>query len=475
MGKEEENVADVTFITEELKRFARMSLDEAMQHLRQNRDDGFATLRAPGGHGDLICGSAAYQKFDDIADRMVKGAAQAKRFTRRNYVHALHDAFAEIFIEKGREISKRSVARFIARANDIVRSELTDVTHHIPCVLFSQKEPSEFMVGPVRFVGTDLFFSESENRLREYHESTMEDFCKAFRLEHPGSSDAAVRTEAGERADADLQRIRDYYQRFDWVAQVTVPSCDNEMSTDRAEMTVDAALDLLRLFVGSLPDLYRRANAPGLPSLTRVLTTGPDGRITPTTTWRSQGAPLMENWYEQVMAKAGGFWRPLEESINILPTGDRPDELTQRLLDALQWFGQAVVEPQPSGMILKYTAALERLTITGHVENGLEALVIRRVDLLNSDRNDKQKEEIRQSIGQLYQCRSDLLHGSLSPYSEKIQSVLRTGWEVTRWTLLNAAQHFAHLKGQQKTNRKDLSLFYDAWEAGGLRKAVYGK
>jgi hypothetical protein len=98
------------------------------------------------------------------------------------------------------------------------------------------------------------------------------------------------------------------------------------------------------------------------------------------------------------------------------------DELNQRLLDALNWFGQAVVEQNAGAKVVKYTAALERLTVTGHVDDGLENLVIKRVAILNQDREDKPLEEIKKQLGELYQCRSDLMHGSLSPHAPFINA-----------------------------------------------------
>ena len=58
-----------------------------------------------------------------------------------------------------------------------------------------------------------------------------------------------------------------------------------------AQKTVDAALDVLRLFVASVPEWYRRANGVGLPAVTRILMTDEKGCIQPFTVWTGQGAP----------------------------------------------------------------------------------------------------------------------------------------------------------------------------------------
>ncbi len=54
-----------------------------------------------------------------------------------------------------------------------------------------------------------------------------------------------------------------------------------------------------------------------------------------------------------------------------------------RWLDALNWYGQAVSEPLPSAQLVKYVAALERLTVTEYlVVNEATDVVTRRTALL---------------------------------------------------------------------------------------------
>jgi hypothetical protein len=458
--KEELNIADATFVIEELNRFIAMDPRDIIRHIREHREDAFATLRGPRGE-ILFCGKAAYDRFEQIADRTIKrGSAEEKSFDRRDYVRALRDAFAEVFIEGAKPVTQGSVMRFINRARELATADLVHVTHHLPCIVFYDQGPDQFSVGPVTFTTTDRFLSEQEKELRKYRESNFSAFAAGRRKRQPELSDSEVEAESAGFADKHIEGIRSYYREYEWVASVQIPPAHGSISQLRAERTVDAALDALRLFVPTLPERYRRATAPNTPFNTRELMTDASGRLISAMRQGGRGAPALDGWYEGVRRDATDLWQEFEHAIGTLTKGEKPDELTQRLVDALNWFGQAVVETNPSAAIVKYTATLECLTIPGHVKR-LEAVVIKRVAFLNGDRTDKLAQEIIDDLGKLYQMRSDLMHGSLSPYDDSVPAVLRIGWEVTRWSLLCAALVFRSLRASGKANRKDLRSLYE--------------
>ena len=101
MNIEEQNIADVAFIANEVSRFARMSIDEIKAELAKAPDSWLAHLRRPGA-GILLCGKNAYDRFSDLAKRCIKpGSTKAKDFQRQDYVRALRQAFVEIFVVVG--------------------------------------------------------------------------------------------------------------------------------------------------------------------------------------------------------------------------------------------------------------------------------------------------------------------------------------------------------------------------------------
>jgi hypothetical protein len=463
MNKEEQNIADVEFIFQEVKRFTLMPPSDVIRHMQENRNDLFAMLNMSAG-GTLFCGRAAYDRFGELADRTIKpNSSEAKTFDLRDYVSALRVAFVEQFVEEGKVVNRSSVTILVDRAKQIASKQLVNVTHHIPCVLFYEKEPAVFNVGPVIFTRTEKFFDDIGHAVKAYHESNLKAFADGLRQRRPDLSAGEVLSEATGFADMLDGKIRDYYLGYDWIASVTIPPCHASLSKARAEHTVDAALDVLRLFVPSHPERYRRANAHNAPFETRELVTDSNDHVLVTFRQGGRGAIAGDGWYAALLEDVGILWHLFEEAINALRVGEKCDELNQRLLDAVNWFGQAVVEPNSAAKVVKYTAALERLTMTRHLESGIEALIIKRVSFLNGGRTDKKADQIEKELGKLYQCRSSLMHGSMSPYSPAVSSVLRIAWEVSRWAILDAAQFFAHVREKGTANRKGLDAAYVAW------------
>jgi hypothetical protein len=234
---------------------------------------------------------------------------------------------------------------------------------------------------------------------------------------------------------------------------------------------VDAALDALRLLIPSYFQ-YRRANAADTPARTWEIITDTSGQADVITRIERKSAIGGKGWHTWALQEASEFWKHLGGAIESLPTGDKPDELNQRLLDALNWFGQALLEQSAAAKIVKYTAALERLTMTGKIDPGeIEKRIIERIAMLNQDRPDKTGEQIRSEIGKIYQCRSDLMHGSLSPYAPSVTDVLRNAYEITRWSILNAARLFALIRENTEPTRQRLSKVYDGgWHPELARK-----
>jgi len=461
MNKEEQNIDDVEFIFQEVTRFAQMPVADMKRYLRENPYNIFTTLSKRSG-GILFCGRAAYYRFDELADRTIKkGSVEAKAFDRRDYVRALRDAFVEIFVEKGNTVNPSSVARMVNKANQIVKKEMVEVTHHIPCILFYEKEPATFTVGPVTFTRTEKFLTDFEHAIEVYHESSLSAFADGLHQRKPVLSEDEITARAKGFADNHIGKIRTYYTEYDWVASVAIPPCHGSLSKSRAERTVDAALDVLRLFVPSYPERYRRANVPNAPSDMCELTSDQSGHIHPTMRYEGRGAPAGDGWYTAILKDADDLWHLFEQAIDDLRDEQKSDELNKRLLDAVNWFGQAVVETNPAAKVVKYAAAIERLTITGHIDLGIEKIVIQRTTFLNKDRTDKTVDQIKEDLGKFYQCRSDLMHGSMSPYSPEVSGVLRIAWEISRWALLNAAQLFACLRANGKISRRDLGTAYD--------------
>jgi hypothetical protein len=148
----------------------------------------------------------------------------------------------------------------------------------------------------------------------------------------------------------------------------------------------------------------------------------------------------------------------LEQAVN--PALQRP--LSERLLDAMQWYGEAVRETSQGAKAVKYVTALERMVMTDEKDD-IASLASSRVAALCLDEptvecRDRWQNEVRRA----YDIRSRLVHGSVSPTSEIVFDGVRLGSQLARSTLLSAAKLLGErgLRDEEATNR-DLARWYD--------------
>lgn len=270
----------------------------------------------------------------------------------------------------------------------------------MPCEVFDEEDPDRFTFGPVLFVRTSAFLAEQEAQIRACRSKSQNDFADGLRLRSPQLSEEGVHHEAEAFAARHLERLQSYFSDHDWVASVSIPSSHPTVSKARAERAIDAALDALRLFTLYAPERLRRASSLREPRETHHLYSDDDGTLHAGAFYAGKGATAGGGWYAHHTTDAAHLWQPLQEAIDPLCADQPMDELNRRLLDALDWFGQATQETEPAPAVVKYTAALERLTMTGYVEKGIEKLVIKRVLLLNQGRTDKTTQQREQELSE---------------------------------------------------------------------------
>jgi hypothetical protein len=93
--------------------------------------------------------------------------------------------------------------------------------------------------------------------------------------------------------------------------------------------------------------------------------------------------------------------------------------LAQRVLDAMSWFGQAASDPAPGTRLLKYVAAVERLTLYGK-ESRITAKVCERVATLCCKDGGRDFNSLSKRMREIYKARSELTHGKWSPYADSL-------------------------------------------------------
>ena len=140
----------------------------------------------------------------------------------------------------------------------------------------------------------------------------------------------------------------------------------------------------------------------------------------------------------------------------------------------MAWYGQAISEKQISVQIVKYVAALERLTVTKKLDEGLTNTVVRRTAILTHGGNPGSYEKTVKDVAKVYDFRSRLMHGSKSPFDKDLESIPPIAEEVTRLALFSALRLFTELDNTvENAKEKQLEAKYKELE-DQLRESLQG-
>jgi hypothetical protein len=355
---------------------------------------------------------------------------------------------AEIISERVFQIAMDGVTddeelvRILKSYVGVSEAEHVEVAHHFPCVLLNRgpyhpelgpPPPDELSLGPVTF-------QQIEGFLRKLNEATQ-----AGR-KCPQEKAVDMFTESGKK--------------YGWVASVKIPRCAPDVSRRRAEELIEAAINLLKVFIGLRYGRSMRLphTAPARNRETCVLTDVDDNVEW---TWQGrelEGALVVGDPTAAIPTCIRSF------ASNLLTEGLSGDrgEATNRLLDALKWFGDASFEESGGVQIVKWIAALERLTATERLDSGITHRFCKRVALLASGLGVGHVEKAYRDARKAYDLRSDVMHGSRSQNDDHLLINAGLVHDLTREAILGAiAMH--HLLGATIGNARISSMahFYE--------------
>ena len=451
---------DITFIFEECERIRNMGRD-IFKLLP--KDEVFFALPHPSGRGRMLCGRPAAKRVAKLADEAGQRSGLSRRVTHQTLRKPTEELLVERFVKEGRELSRKQIDRFLASVARKARAACADITHFIPCTLMTAQDPEALTVGPVIFRNRASFRRLMLVHLKEYGEDEAEE-----------SQRDHVRWLMASAAR--------FYRQFDWVAEVTVKGCDLETSKLIAERTTTSALDCLHLILRARYSYKMRVGGPALRTDRRAgVIIGKDGKMHPhgSTSWAGQ-VNFPRGWSERLedpdfahILSLSGL--ALEAAVD--PNLARP--ICHRFLDAAQWFGEASRDDRPATRVVKYVTALERMVMTDEM-NDIAKSVSERVAALccNPDASDRQKW--RNDATHIYDLRSRLVHGSMSPTDPKIEDDVWLAARIGEETLLNALGALGELALRaEEVSTKRLAKWYgqvietiDKIEAETAKKTV---
>lgn len=370
---------------------------------RPNKTNWFKTIDGPPGRGIFHTGDDGWDALWALTESSMRIGKIINRADREAVRRTLAGVLMRKFGTEGLEVNERNVARALSETFKAAKRTFKTETHFIPCHLSTSVERVGLSLGAVRFVSRP----EAKRALAE-----------ALRVERRAND------EHRKRDRPHLLGVIRHYKGFQWFAQVTVADCADKRSEVIALATATSALDFLHLFIGAR--YSRRMSILGQSSsyerTAAIARNEADGRLSLSMGWASLGqSGLPDNWTDQILEGDGQFGMDqagvvLESRLN--PDLERP--LSQRLLDALQWFGEAVRDPSPSTRVIKYVTALERLTLTTKVDDIAESVSDRVAALATGLIPNRDFAANKAAFKKVYGVRSDLAHGTISPNDPKV-------------------------------------------------------
>jgi Apea-like HEPN len=334
----------------------------------------------------------------------------------------LYDLKYEItnrLIDNLTKITLPVVEKAFASAFKEAAKSRTDSRHFIPCRLTLNADPDSFTIGPVKFHSAKSFRQIGEplvSKVIEHRKGNKSSFMK--------------------------KGIFNYYANFSSVADVTIINCDEEIGQERATLAVNAALDFLHLRIGHHHSRKMVVGGPGLSEDNRgyIKVVGGQTKLT-----YSMGSTLAvgfeSRWAESLDTMGWDTWmvsagKAIETITN--PSIIRP--LGLRFVDAASWHGQGIREISPAAAIVKSVTALERLVIT---EKSTTEIVSERCAAIRHHPTEGPALDILiAELKDIYDLRSRLVHGSLSPFDPEVRSRKNQVLEVVEKTLVAGLDFF---------------------------------
>lgn len=345
-------------------------------------------------------GREAQRRLEEAAESALRASTFAETVSFDSYMKVLKPFIVDRFITKRANVDLASVDSVFSTAINEAAKARGDSRHLIPCQLMFQAEPDSFAIGPVTFRNREIFKPVFEELVRENRAK-----------------------ETATRTPTIADQVIGYFANFTWVADVTVKGCDRQIGKERATQAVGAAVDFMHVLFGHYHSRKMVVGGPGLDADIRAEMEVRDGATNLSYSIGSTSAMgFPEGWSSMLdelgprtLAKAAG--RAIEAITN--PSKTRP--LALRFVDAASWHGQAVRESSAAASIVKSVTALERLVTVEKGSDTVRAVTERNAALSYDIRSDERFSDVVRRMESIYDLRSRLVHGTLSPFDPEVR------------------------------------------------------
>lgn len=474
MNKRQQNLEDLRFIYEKVDWYLKQKPEEIMRYFQEHRMDLLYSI--PDKRlGMITCGREASEKFYDIAERYLNSQKEGKNKTNLDeFVVKLKEEFSRRFLQEAEEINEKKVDRMLSTAYKSMSREFKQLTHFIPCAIFFSRTIDSFEIGPISFLHKTKFesiYGDEINQLRTQIKDEDREHCSKVIADGFPEDRIATEEQSQQRLVGGLLSS---FENWEWVAVVTISECNEKISYSKAISVTKTALNILKLLFGNeFTDQIRTERDYGESSKSARLTRIESGTLEISLSSTAGGNVIGDKWLEILSTEADYYFDLATKTLKLsLEFNDLPP-LCARFIDALSWYGDAVSEQSYAAKIVKFVTSIERITGTGiemdskgNLERGVTEIVTNRSSILYSLATEESLADSLKKVSKIYDCRSELVHGSLSPFDASCVSYAHKAGEISRMVLLVGLSYFFSLgTGELIMNQKQLRAEYKKLEA----------
>lgn len=407
--------------------------------------------------GWITCDFDACLEMLKIVEDYMLNTKAGREVELYSVFHAFKKEISNRFMEQTQLINSTRIKHALAQAVVEAKKEWKTITHWIPCHLVANDEPAALNIGPVTFRRTSRLMQSSQLDFERYIEEFASDPVR-----DSSRDDDSYGAERKRKGKDLVDRAQGYYERFDWVAEVTISELPPRLSARRARLCVQAALDIFRLRFGRSYGQCIDAEGSGMLATdsARITKIGSSelniSVFQPLTT-----VSLTEDcWSELINALSQDGQNFIGKLLQTLTKCDGPPHLCQRLLDALNWFGQAVREVSPGAAIMKFVTSIERLTQCGDKDPDYSVTkqFCGRAAALSVYPESTDFRNQYKKFHKLYDLRSKIAHGSISPLDSSVEIEIELTEKLTKMVIIGAFKFFEVLDAySMKWNAENLN------------------
>jgi hypothetical protein len=475
MNERSQDEADADFVLERVEHFITMDARALMDHFRVHPEDAFSEIPNPLGKRQIYVGKVAYDRLASLAERyLARHPQQASRISFGSYFEAVKRVYSQYFLLRGQGTSWTAVRRMLSEAYDTVAKNFEQLTHYVPCTLVAVNEPKEFQLGPIRFFGSSHFWDLHGKQVAERPDAVLQDqFARKLVSANPRDDSLSLFLPVRQSREYLTNSLREFFARYDWVASITIPACDSEVSSAKAELVVERGLDFLKLMRGR-ENSNRFSSAYGRDRVNQSdhLRRDSNGHMEIWFSRSSKGNLANPDWFSNILTSGGLYLTAAEKALHASLLWPRREQIADRFFDALDWYGKAVAEDSPALTLVNCVLALERLTITQR-KREVSRILCRRVGLLCYDPPIQNLFPWLERIESLYDWRSALVHGARSQMDSRVKDIAREAERVTRIALLRGLlifdrvgafdRHAAQGDIEREFRKLEANAFLNGW------------